>query len=641
MANPVNNSGINAKVSVGGALDVDVKIGGAARVSDNQSKGIFENVNENYTKNPNHSRPPDNAGDVNDAPQSRAGSADTPPAQNEDFANDVPRNNRTNNQDDVETGEDGALINRPARGEDGGAKPSEQGILNGRGHQKTENQGQTQQPGPPILILPNDNQGNQQTGTTQTTPPIIFLPNQSDQGKNGGQQNNPPVFTTGNPNRQNNQPNMGVNYSVNLNLRANGNQPFGVIRQVVTQVLRQNDIYLSHNTINRLINNQTFQNPARAFSPTPVNLPRTVNNLFQTIGRQVLSLLDNSHQNHKLIHQISKEISHQIRENIQNARHEILKNTDLGALHFKHLNIREKMHVAVELLPPHLPPKALEHLQNHKADEVLRGLLLTRGLIVPNEQAAEIRNLVAFKSSVLPSEVSMTALRDVGQLVKTLIADTAAAKTTANLDLAVQKFVKILLANNELGVLLATINLATQTQNQGGLVSRSLALAQIYELINQLIQAGEKALREAAPEKNIPPKERNIFQPVGLSALEEADESKILQTRTHAGEVAGSLRQFLEFNPAVIYDNSASAFDNPDDARAARDNFIDLYHDDIAAWLESGKHRFVKDFDFDKPVGVVVERGSDRFFTANRARFVLVRDGSVEGWHFLKSFLVK
>jgi hypothetical protein len=70
-------------------------------------------------------------------------------------------------------------------------------------------------------------------------------------------------------------------------------------------------------------------------------------------------------------------------------------------------------------------------------------------------------------------------------------------------------------------------------------------------------------------------------------------------------------------------------------------DFIDLYHNDIAEWLESGKHRFVKDYDFDKPVGVVVERGSDGVFTANTARFVLVRDGSVQGWHFLKSFLVK
>src|SRR5215213_7186148 len=113
MANPVNNNGINANVSVGGDLKADVKIGGTARVSDNQSQGIFESVNENYTKNPNHSRSVGYAQDSNQAPQSNAKGADAPPAQNEDYANDPPRANRTNNQ---ETGEDGALINSPARG---------------------------------------------------------------------------------------------------------------------------------------------------------------------------------------------------------------------------------------------------------------------------------------------------------------------------------------------------------------------------------------------------------------------------------------------------------------------------------------------------------------------------------------------
>ena len=53
MANPVNNNGINAKVDVGGVVKVDLKIGGTARVSENQGKGIFQSVNDNYTKNPN------------------------------------------------------------------------------------------------------------------------------------------------------------------------------------------------------------------------------------------------------------------------------------------------------------------------------------------------------------------------------------------------------------------------------------------------------------------------------------------------------------------------------------------------------------------------------------------------------------
>ncbi|HEY8561467.1 MAG TPA: RNase A-like domain-containing protein [Pyrinomonadaceae bacterium] len=679
MANRVNNNGINAEVNVGGAVKVNVSIGEKARVSENQSKGIFQNVNENYTKNPQHAR----AGGQNnqgkhtgkDKPKADAPPAqnDAPPVANEDRANDVPRVvTRKMSPDDVEVGGDAALLNRPARGENGQPKPSSQGILNGQGHHKQGNQGQNPPPaqtptGPSILILPTDQPLNQQTIAAQTNPqtgttlnvqssvsarlnsPVVLQATAHDNGNHFGQYKNgqlsAPVTANGSANRQinpsNNHPNLGVNYSVSLNLRADGNQPFGLIRQAVTQVLQRNDVYLSHNTINRLINNQTFQTSTGTFSQTRIALPREVDNFIQTVGRQVLSLLDNSHHNQKLIHQLSKEIAHQLRDNMQTVRQQILKNTDLGALDFKQLNVREKMHVAVELLPQHLPAKAVEPLLHHKAPEVLDGLLLARGLIVPSERAVEVRNLVAAKSSVLPAEVSMTALRDVGQLVKTLIADTAAAKTTANLDLAVQKFVKILLANNELGVLLATITLAAQSQNQGGLVSRSLALAQIYELINQLVQAGEKALKETAAEKNFVQKERNIFAADAVSTVEDFDESKILPAKTHAGEAAGSLRQFLEFNPAFVYDNSTSAFNNPEDARQAQKDFIDLYHNDIAEWLESGKHRFVKEIDFDKPVGVVVERGNDSVFTANTARFVLVRDSSVQGWHFLKSFLVK
>jgi hypothetical protein len=635
MANPVKNSGINAPVNRSGARDVDVRSGGSAKVSDNQSKGIFQSVNENYAKNPNHAALMGHAEDRAGKNQSRGTDKSAPPAT----ANDAdpnehtapPRNDQTNGA--PETGEDAALQNRPNRGEPGKTDPAATGRENGRGHQKVSAQNQNQ-PTPPIVILPGEQgNGNPKTGGTQT-PPIIFMPTGQGNPPNGNNPNLPPILNLPNTNLPDDQPPIGVNYRIDLNLRAHNNQPYGVVRTVVDQILRQNDVYLSRNAFNRLISHQTLQNPA-------ANLPREINTFVRNISRQVLPLLDNSQANGKLIHQISKEISQQIRENVRDARQAFLKNADLGAVHFKNLNVREKMHVAVELLPRHLPPKALENLQNHQTQEVLNGLLLARGLVSANEQPAAVRNLTAFKTSVQPAEVSMTALRDVGQLVRILIADTMAAKTTPNLDLAVQKFVRILLANNELGVLLATVQLAAQSQNRGGLIGRSLALAQIYELINRLIRAGEVALREAAPEKNNLPKERNIFQSDGLSAIEDFDESQIQLNKLRTNKSAGALRQFLELNPAFVYDNSASKFDNPDDARRAQQDFIDLYHNDIEQWLKSGNHRFVKDFDFDKPVGVVVERGSDAVFTATTARFVLVRDGSVQGWHFLKSFLVK
>lgn len=646
MANPVNNAGANTNVNLGGAPKLGVRVGVTARVSQNHGQDAMQSVSHNFTKNPNNAPPTATAQNALESPNARANGRNnvtSPPARENVGENGKSPNRAAQMQkQSPHVGEDGDLANQPARGENGAANASEQGLRNGRGHHKNEvNTGET----PPIIVLPNgDGDEGKQTGRTQTTPPIIVFPNDHDNGNHHGKQNFPPILTPRNPDFPNQQPNrfppMGTNYSIELNLRAHGNQPYGLIRQVVSQILRQTDVYLSHNALNRLINQQTLQTNSQTNSRT--NLPPDVQQFVQNVSRQVLNLLSAAPQNGKLIHDISKQISRELRENVQTARQTILKSSELGAVHFKNLNPREKLYAAIELLPPHLPAKALEQLQNHRPQEVLNGLLLARGFVAANEQPADVRNLVALKSNVLPAEISITALRDVGQLVKVLIVDTTAARTTANLDLAVQKFVKILFANNEIGVLLATVNLASTAQNQGGLVSRSLALAQIYELITRLVEAGEKALQNAAPEKKIANQDRNIFQTVGAALVDESDDAQNLLNKLHAHEAAASsLRQFLEFNPALMQDRSASAFTNHDDARQAQKDFVDYYYNDIEDWLKSGNHRFVKDYDFDKPVGIVVERGSDDVFSATTARFVLVRDGSVQGWHFLKSFLVK
>ena len=101
-----------------------------------------------------------------------------------------------------------------------------------------------------------------------------------------------------------------------------------------------------------------------------------------------------------------------------------------------------------------------------------------------------------------------------------------------------------------------------------------------------------------------------------------------------------NLKNFLEFNPAFVAERAVSSFVNPDDARHAQQHFTSHHTDEIEQWLNSGNHRFVKEIDLDKPIGIVVERGAEDFFSASKARIVLVRDSSAQGWHFLKSFLV-
>ena len=129
--------------------------------------------------------------------------------------------------------------------------------------------------------------------------------------------------------------------------------------------------------------------------------------------------------------------------------------------------------------------------------------MLARGLVSSNENTADIRNLVSFRSDVLPNNFSAAGLRDLGQLVKVLVTDASNAKTTANLDLAVQKFIRILVANNELGVLLAAAALSKQAESGTISMNRTLALVQIYQLISRLMLAGEAAIKEAAAKNGL------------------------------------------------------------------------------------------------------------------------------------------
>ncbi|NJM54116.1 MAG: hypothetical protein HC846_12475, partial [Blastocatellia bacterium] len=204
----------------------------------------------------------------------------------------------------------------------------------------------------------------------------------------------------------------------------------------------------------------------------------------------------------------------------------------------------------------------------------MNGFLLTRGLIIADEKSADLRNLINFKPTILPNEITLTALRDVGQFVRILISNATTAKNTANLDFAVQKFVRLLIANNEIGVLLATVNLARQINSEGVLINRAVALVKIYELINRLMLAGEKAMKQAELQVANKSIAHSPEHKLSLSKTEniipENEEKFILNNKTYATGAETVLRQFLEFNPNSAFDNSASTFFNSDDSRQAQ-----------------------------------------------------------------------
>ncbi len=495
------------------------------------------------------------------------------------------------------------------------------------GQLKNGNQGQPPTVNTPPIIEPQNQNPKTPTANLPTvnTPP--FNPRQQTPTTNLPTVNTPPIIQ--NPN-QTNHPQW--NPPVIITTRTfNPNTPNGVLRNAVVKVLRQNDIYLSRSVINNLVGNQNSHGNNKA-----LNIPVEIRGLVQTVANQLSNTLNNSTSpNHQFIRQISTEISNQLQTQINSARNVLLYAPQPDAKHFSNLNIQERVFLAVELMFRHLPTDT--NLQQFSNREIYNGFMLARGLVSSNEKTADIRNLVSFRSDILPNNFSAAGLRDLGQLVKVLVIDASSAKTTANLDLAVQKFIRILVVNNELGVLLAAAALSKQVELGTISMNRTLALVQIYQLISRLMLAGEAASKEAAAKNGL-----KINDSIGnvLNKTVNAEEKSALLRDLQTNNLHHNLKNFLEINPAFVAERSISSFNNPDDARHAQQHFSAHHTDEIELWLNSGNHRFVKEIDLDKPIGIVVERGAEDFFSASKARIVLVRDSSAQGWHFLKSFLV-
>ena len=448
---------------------------------------------------------------------------------------------------------------------------------------------------------------------------------------------------------------------------------YDLLGKAINQLFRENDVYLSKDAVRNLVERRGADVLNRSDNSAFDVLPKELSRLVQTVENQILQTLEGREIDHKNnSNSLNIEIPRELDDQVKSARNLLTQIFGTNeAKKFSQLDVRERMLAAIESLIKNLPPELSENLKNHSAEQILQGFLLARGLI--NSKNADSHNNASTEILLLmmrlgaSDKASLATLRDLGALIKVLISDVAVAKSTANLENAVQKFARILIAVNCLETVLTAVKLADQNQFAGGNVGRTLAIAQVYELINQLILSGEKALKEAAAEaalnnaaaKNEPNKQmRGSVLPIGtIEDLAETGETnkldktnkfdmadkfdksgkKTADAKTVAAENA---RRFLEFNPMFVNDRFVSAFDNSDNFRQAQNAFLDRHQIEIEQWLRGGNHRFVKDIEFEKPIGIVVERGASDFLTATAARIVLVRDGSMQGWHFLKSTLV-
>lgn len=548
-----------------------------------------------------------------------------------------------------------------------GHDKSEQG--NGKLEQSNQSSIKTPQSNPNLLKPPPDNPNPAKTVPNNQNP--------ANAPKNAAE--NTPLFNNGIQRTANNTPgrnapnatapqtrqlNLTVNVSIansaENNSNSHGIRQNGFLGEVISQIFRENDVYLSRNAVNALVERQGANILNRSGNAAFDFLPKEISRLIETIENQVLQNQDARQIDNKYTpKQVNIEIPRELDNQIQAAKSlftQIFGVSD--ARHFSQMNIQERMLAAVEIFFKNLPAEMPENLQSNSAEKVLAGFLLARGFINSGSNVST-GNLLEMMQSAAADKVSLAAMRDFGGLVKVLISDAASAKSIANLEIAVQKFARILAAINCLDTVLTAVKLASQSQFAGGSVGRTLAIVQVYELINRLVLAGQNAMKEAAAEvaqKNAAfnvesdKNSRNVFPAKTIADLTEtvaeskkAGESKTTNNKTSESknvQAESALRKFLEFNPMFAADKFISAFENSDDARQAQNDFLNHHQIEIEQWLRSGNHRLVKDIDFEKPIGIVVERNKNDFFSATTARIVLVRDGSVQGWHFLKSFLV-
>ena len=108
--------------------------------------------------------------------------------------------------------------------------------------------------------------------------------------------------------------------------------------------------------------------------------------------------------------------------------------------------------------------------------------------------------------------------------------------------------------------------------------------------------------------------------------------------REHVGKSESWLRNRLKNHPKL---KDASSFFNKEQANRVQGSFVKLYRKEIAAWLKSGKGTFTKEIRMKNVIGIVLTRGKAKTVETTKALFVLARDKSAQGWHFVTSYPIK
>jgi len=109
----------------------------------------------------------------------------------------------------------------------------------------------------------------------------------------------------------------------------------------------------------------------------------------------------------------------------------------------------------------------------------------------------------------------------------------------------------------------------------------------------------------------------------------------------HIGKSENWLKNRLRNEPET---ENASSFYNENVANRTQGEFVQGFREELKAWLETKEGRFVREITMKEPIGIVVRRNKKgeplAAVQTNKARMILVRDNSSQGWHILTSFPV-
>ena len=296
------------------------------------------------------------------------------------------------------------------------------------------------------------------------------------------------------------------------------------------------------------------------------------------------------------------------------------------------MGMAEKLEIVINKAIEHLGPEAGEKLKQLLTPENMAIMVGTTAALIAVQGVPFLDVAVdAVVLGIAAYSLGSEALSAIGDLAD-FASKTFNAKTEADLDAA------------------------------GKSLAKATATVGVDALAALLIHKGVKSIKAT----EIPPPQTKVVEMVTPEGVRvkvrvpvEAEKANVLESRSskvgengrrdvniqeqsgghtierHVGKSESWLRNRIE-NENIDF---ASSFRNEQIANRAQGRFVNRFRNEVNDWLKSkNPENFVKQFDMNEPVGIIVENGKSGHTVTSRVTVVLAKDNSPQGWHFVTSY---